>query len=422
MGKSRPKSPAPADPRVTAGAQTATNIGTAIAQQNLNNVNQVTPYGNLNYRQSGSHTYTDPNSGDQHVIPTYTATQTLSADQQAILDQENRASLNLATAGADQSARINELLSRPQDSGSLPSAGNVNAIRETNLQRMGSGPQLQTSIGDFASDRQRVEDALFERLNPQLERDKSSLENRLASQGIRIGSEAYQSAMDDFSRQSNDARLGAILNAGQEQNRLTQLDAQRVGFGNTARQQMFDNTSKGIGVNNQAALQETNADISRFDAANNARNQALNEQSHLRNTPINEIVALLSGSQIQNPNFVSPNTAQLATTDFAGLQANYDNRMMQNYQQQQASRNNLFGGLLGLGSNLLLSDERTKENIKQVGKTNDGQKIYAFRYKSGGPIQMGLMAQEVEKKKPEAVKEVGGVKMVDYGIALGRAA
>ena len=35
-------------------------------------------------------------------------------------------------------------------------------------------------------------------------------------------------------------------------------------------------------------------------------------------------------------------------------------------------------------------------------------------------VQMGLMAQEVEKKKPEAVEEIGGIKHVNYGIALGR--
>ena len=31
---------------------------------------------------------------------------------------------------------------------------------------------------------------------------------------------------------------------------------------------------------------------------------------------------------------------------------------------------------------------------------------------------MGLMAQEVERKRPEAVVERGGIKFVDYGKAL----
>lgn len=453
MGK--PRSPRPADPRITAGAQTSTNIGTAIAQQNLNNINQITPYGNLSYEQTGSYTYTDPNSGDQHEIPTFTATQTLSPDQRAVLDQNNRSSLNLATLGANQSARLNGLLGRPLDTSGLPGRGDVNSIRQTNLQRVGHGPSLQTELGntgavtrtygtDFSDDRQRVEDALMDRMNPRLEQDRMRMESRLASQGIRVGSEAYNAAMDDYSRQTNDARLSAILGAGQEQSRLAGLEAARAGFENAAQaqafqqdaarnsfrndslQQMHQNRLQSISMDNQAAVQETNADMARFDATNNAHNQALQEQLTIRNQPINEITSLMSGSQVQNPNFITPNTAQLANTDFAGIQANYDNAMQQRYQQQMSARNNLFGGILGFGANLLapgagsiLSDRRVKTDIKKVGKTNDGQNIYQYRYKSGGPIQMGLMAQEVERKKPEAVSEVDGVKSVNYGIALG---
>jgi len=481
MGK--PKPPKPADPKETGAAQTATNIGTAIAQQNLNNVNQVTPYGNLTYNQTGTYQYVDPLDGKVHNIPTYTATQTLSPEQQAILDQNNQASLNLSRLGADQSARLNDLLGRPVDTNSLPARGDANSIRQTNLQRVGYGPGLQTQLGDvgqvqrqiadsgpvtrtygtdFSQDRQRVEDALMDRMNPRLEQDRKRLESRLASQGIRIGSEAYNSAMDDYSRQTNDARLGAILNAGQEQSRLAGLEAARAGFENAAQaqvfgqnaanaqlannaqaqafqqeaaragfrndglQQMHQNRTQGISMDNQAAVQETNADIARFNAANDARNQALQEQFAVRNQPINEITALMSGSQVQNPNFITPNTAQLATTDFAGIQANYDNAMQQRYQQQMSARNNLIGGVLGFGANLLapgagsiFSDRRVKTDIKKVGKTDDGQQIYSYRYKSGGPIQMGLMADEVKKKKPEAVSEVDGVKTVNYGIALG---
>lgn len=167
----------------------------------------------------------------------------------------------------------------------------------------------------------------------------------------------------------------------------------------------------------KAAVQETNADIARFDAANNARNQALQEQFAIRNQPINEITALMSGSQVKDPAFITPNTAQLATTDFAGIQANYDNLHQRQYEQQVAQSNALAGGIPGFGA-ALLSDERAKKDIKKVGETNDGQNIYQYRYKSGGPIQMGLMAREVEKKKPKAVADVGGIKMVDYGKAL----
>ena len=62
----------------------------------------------------------------------------------------------------------------------------------------------------------------------------------------------------------------------------------------------------------------------------------------------------------------------------------------------------------------LFSDRRLKENVKQVGKTNDGLPIYTYNYKGDDKTQMGLMAQDVEKKKPEAVGLAAGFKTVDY--------
>jgi GH24 family phage-related lysozyme (muramidase) len=49
------------------------------------------------------------------------------------------------------------------------------------------------------------------------------------------------------------------------------------------------------------------------------------------------------------------------------------------------------------------SDERLKEDIKRVGETDDGLPIYSYRYKGDKKTQIGLIAQDVEKQKPEAV-------------------
>jgi hypothetical protein len=63
------------------------------------------------------------------------------------------------------------------------------------------------------------------------------------------------------------------------------------------------------------------------------------------------------------------------------------------------------------------SDKRLKTDIHKVGKTDSGLNVYTYRYKSGGPIQMGVMAQEVEKKIPEAVTtRPDGMKAVYYGL------
>lgn len=49
------------------------------------------------------------------------------------------------------------------------------------------------------------------------------------------------------------------------------------------------------------------------------------------------------------------------------------------------------------------SDERLKHDAKKIGETNDGLPIYSFKYNGDDRTQIGLMAQDVEKKKPDAV-------------------
>lgn len=76
-----------------------------------------------------------------------------------------------------------------------------------------------------------------------------------------------------------------------------------------------------------------------------------------------------------------------------------------------------------LGLNLL-SDERVKEGIEQVGSMADGTPIYRWRYKGEDTVHIGPMAQEVEERHPEAVDEVGpaGLKTVNMDVATRKAA
>jgi hypothetical protein len=68
------------------------------------------------------------------------------------------------------------------------------------------------------------------------------------------------------------------------------------------------------------------------------------------------------------------------------------------------------------------SDERLKKDMEVIGKTFDGQPI--FRYKMGDDprTQIGLGAQHVEKKHPDAVGLAGGYRWVDYGKATDKSA
>lgn len=70
-------------------------------------------------------------------------------------------------------------------------------------------------------------------------------------------------------------------------------------------------------------------------------------------------------------------------------------------------------GQLGYLGYLAFSDRRLKDNIKRIGDYKD-YPLYEFRYKGDNVKNVGVMAQDVEKSNPAAVRESGGYKMVDY--------
>ncbi|WP_331374925.1 tail fiber domain-containing protein [Sinorhizobium chiapasense] len=439
MGKS--KAPTPPDPKATAAAQTATNIGTAVANGYMGNVNQVTPDGSLTYSYT-TQKWTDPLSGNVYDLPVATATQALSPMQKKIKDENDAASLNLATLATSQSSRLNNLLGKPMDISKAPAAGDPSKLQLPQYQQFSGGPELATSVGDAGNitrsyetdfDTPKYENALMARLNPQLERDRSALETRLANQGLQPGSEAYNRAIDEANRTSNDARIAAVLNAGQEQTRLANLANQKAGFenaaqaqayaqalqnadfGNNAKQQMHQNSQSATAANNALKDQSFNAEQARINAQNTARANYLNEQYASRNQPINEISALLAGGQVTSPNFVPTQGQSIQPVDYAGLvQQNYQNQMATYNARQQAS-GNLIDSILGF---LPKSDRRAKKNIEKVGRVK-GHNLYEFRYKDepvSGPKHLGVMAQEVEKTRPDAViRGPDGMRRVDYG-------
>lgn len=73
----------------------------------------------------------------------------------------------------------------------------------------------------------------------------------------------------------------------------------------------------------------------------------------------------------------------------------------------------------GLGmAGTFMSDPKAKTDVEEVGKLRDGQKVYRFRMKGDDRHQIGLMADEVEKKRPEAVvRDQHGMRHVHYGLA-----
>jgi len=93
-----------------------------------------------------------------------------------------------------------------------------------------------------------------------------------------------------------------------------------------------------------------------------------------------------------------------------------------NYNQSLASNNAMMGGLFGVASaglgGWMRSDRRMKTDIRQIGSTFKGTPIYAYRWMDEPVTQIGFMAQEIEKLVPDAVLDIGGVKHVNYELAL----
>lgn len=320
------------DPKETASAQMGQNVNTAIANSYLQNVNQNTPYGSMNWSVSDTYKMTDPNSGEVYDVPRWSVNQTLSPTQQQLFDTEQTVKQNLANLGASQSARLNDVLSQPFDLSSLPARNNYNALPTYTNQApvFGSGPQLQmgqnlntgaasggnilSSFGqtksqiptelpnapslmglgdvqkkiegvgkinttfsgggglqrniedpgaitksyntDFSDDRRRVEDAIYSRLDPQLDRGRESLRTQLVNQGIGEGSEAFDRAMSRFGQQENDARMQTILAGGQEQSRMVGLEADRAAFENAAQNLNYTQLMGQADLNNNASMMD----------------------------------------------------------------------------------------------------------------------------------------------------------------------
>ena len=74
-----------------------------------------------------------------------------------------------------------------------------------------------------------------------------------------------------------------------------------------------------------------------------------------------------------------------------------------------------WGGASATGPfSWIKSDRRLKDNIKEVGVSPKGYKIYEFNYKGDGTRYRGAMAQDVVKKNPMAVGIQDKYLTVDY--------
>jgi len=174
----------------------------------------------------------------------------------------------------------------------------TNKQTEQNIATLGrdQSARLNTLLGtpvDLNND--AVEARLMElgskRLTPEFARNEEAMRTRLLNSGIREGSAAWNSEMGRLDQGKNDA-INQLLLGG--------------------------------------------------------RGQAIQEILTQRNQPINEITALLSGSQVSMPQFTSTPQSGVAGTDYAGMVRDKYAGDMNIWQQKNANNQALMGGLFGL--------------------------------------------------------------------------
>jgi hypothetical protein len=418
---SDPPSPPPApDYRGAAQETAAGNLDAARAAAAANRVNQVTPYGNLDYAVTGS---------DPYGNPTWTATTSLNDVGRQLLGTQNAASLGLGQTINAQLGNVQNVMGQGFNPQTAPITTNVG---QANLNPLTGQANLQTQT-DYAGGMQgwdKANQLLMARLQPQMEIQQRNLDAQLANQGVVAGTEAYNRAKMSLGMQQNDLLNQAQLSGLSAGNTLFNQGLQGAQFGNAAQQQGYQNTQAQQQANNAIAQQQFGNQLTNANLGNAAQQQQYNQAMTNYNMPLNTLSALRTGAQVQNPTFINaPQQATTAGADLLGAATAQGNYNTAANNAATAAQSSLTGGLMNLGGTLgavaLMSDIRTKENIEPIGVAQNGLTVYRYEYKNefkdrelaGHGVHYGYMAQEVEQVYPYAVRTLDdGYKVVDYGL------
>jgi len=287
MGKKAPAAPAAPDYTGAAIAQGAANIESARATAKLNNPNMYTPYGTQLVSYEGD-------------VPT--VRQTLTPTAQKSLEAQQNVDLSLSNLAQKGTGIASGVLDKPFTFG---------------------GPDVQTSLDTSGIAKMPVnagmtgQEAIMQRLEPSLARQRVSTETQLINQGLRPGTEAYNNAINLLGQQENDARTQAV--------------------------------TQGLNLDIGANAQGYNQALQSGQFANTAQQQALAQAIQQRQMPLNEINALTSSSQIENPQFGAYAGSNVAPPPIAQATAQQGQFDQNTYNQQVASQNANTAGLYSLG-------------------------------------------------------------------------
>jgi len=214
---------------------TGVNAG-QLSQQGDLNTNQLTDYQSLN--ADGMQNLTGINSGN------------LSAQGSIDPSALNRfQSLNNRNLRGFQGV----------DAGSLSANGQLENLGDR---------QMQGTVGG----QENVYNAIVERRSAEFKNQRQQAESDLIARGFTPGTEGYRSRMSEIDEQQNDFNLGARAQAGQEQQRLFNMESSARGqdFGQNAQVAQFAQQLRQQGMNEQQIEAQIN---------NQIRGQQFNERN-----------------------------------------------------------------------------------------------------------------------------------------------
>jgi hypothetical protein len=242
---------------------------------------------------------------------------------------------NMGQTGVEQSAKLRQHLGSTvntkglQDWATGPKPGDVQTTFDT------GGPIRQDQ---GPTDRAAIEQAMMGRYNQDSQRTNAAQDAQLAARGMSPGSSQWGAVSDQQQRGRNDAVQQAYLASGQEsraaQEAFNQAQNQRYGQ-NQGAAQFF----------NAAGLQKYQMGQDYASSLNNLRQAQFGERLQLRNQPINEITALMGGSQVTNPQYQAFSRQGINAAPIGSyIQQNYGQQA-----QQAAAMNQGFFNLAGAG-------------------------------------------------------------------------
>lgn len=349
--------------------------------------------------------------------------------------------------------------------GGSASAGQVRDWSQ-DLAKVGYGTEQLAAMPEVNETvRQQVIDALYKqyesRLNPMWAQADTDMASKLANQGILQGTSAYDREMQNFGRNKNDAYQTAInesiVKGGDEQKRYydMQMGKRQQGANEAYTKAELGQRGDTTNANNatQASIAAANnatqasianaravADVLMANANNETQTGISNAHNYLSAmSQIPGAAATLQGMDLnkdrntldvakalmgQTPTSAGV-TAQTPTinsspTDVLGANNLIYNQQMNKYNADTANSNAktaLLGQLGGAGLMALasLSDRNWKTDIRPFKTSPSGVQFYTYKYKGSDVVELGVMAQEVETRFPEAVFTMPtGTKLVNY--------